>query len=74
MAWGKGPEYGIAVCFHGFRAFMRACFARNPNAIIRTAKAAYLGSEDFESKWPAVGSQNVGSQMCPIQYNEMCDC
>jgi hypothetical protein len=74
MAWGRGPEYGVAVCFHGFRAFMRACFARNPNAIIRTCRAAYLGSEDFEAKWPAVGSQNVGSQMCPIAYSEACDC
>lgn len=74
MMHGKGPEFGTAVCFHGFRAFMRACFARNPNAIIRTARASYLGSEDFEAKWPGVGSQNIGSQFCPIAYAEACDC
>ena len=74
MMHGRGPRYGAAVCFHGFRAFMRECFKRNPHAIIRTAKAAYLGSEDFEAKWPRVGAQNVGSQVCPVAYSECCDC
>ncbi len=74
MMWGRGPHYGVAVCFHGFRAFMRECFNKNENAIIRTAKAAYLGKEDFEAKWPAVGATYVGSQMCPVQYQECCDC
>jgi hypothetical protein len=68
MMHGRGPEYGVAVCFHGFRAFMRDVYKRHPEAIIRTCRAAYLGSEDFEAKWPAVGRQNVGSQCAPVMY------
>lgn len=72
--WGRGPRYGTAVCFHGFEAFMRECFKINENAQIRTAKAAYLGLEDFERKYPAVGEANVGSQTCFVAYSECCDC
>lgn len=74
MGYRRGPRYGTAVCFHGFKVFMDKVFDRNPAAIIRTAKAAYLGREDFDRKWPAVGTQNVGSQFCPVYYNECCDC
>jgi hypothetical protein len=74
MMWGRGPQYGTAVCFHGFKVFMDRVFDLNPKAIIRTSKAAYLGIDDFNAKWPSIGSQNVGSQMCPVQYEECCDC
>jgi len=76
MMWAdsRGPRYGTAVCFHGFEAFMRECFEVNPEAQIRTKKAAYLGLEDFRRKYPAVGETNVGSQACFVAYSECCDC
>lgn len=74
MMYSHGPRYGVAVCFHGFKEFMDRVFDLNPQAIIRTAACAYLGKEDFETKWPGVGRKNVGSQMCPVSYAECCDC
>ncbi len=75
--YGKGDgAFGGsgAVCFHGHRKFMRRLFEVNPEAVVRTKLAAYLGTEDFEEKWPAVGQRNVGSVAYPISYDESCDC
>lgn len=73
IGW-RGARWTGAVCFHGFEAFMRECFKLNPNAILRSAQAAFLGLEDFDRKYQAVGMANVGSQMYPVQYREECDC
>lgn len=36
------------VCWHGTRDFLRAFFARVPDARVRTAMATYKGAADFE--------------------------
>jgi hypothetical protein len=71
---GFSGHWTGAVCFHGFEAFMRECFKLNPEAIIRTTRAAYLGLADFEEKFEGVGSQNVGSLYNPMQYRDSCHC
>ncbi len=71
---GRLGRWTGAVCFHGHKAFMDEIFKLNPEATIRTKMAAYLGREDFESKWVQTGMANVGSMMMPMQYREQCDC
>lgn len=63
-----------AVCFHGHKVFMEGIFALNPNAIIRTKMASYLGLESFKEKFPDVGSSNMGSMFQPYQYEDACNC
>lgn len=63
-----------AVCFHGHKIFMQRLFYWYPDAIVRTAKAAYLGRADFNDKWPRVADANVGSQMMPASYADCCEC
>lgn len=50
------------VCWHGHVAFMRAVFARAPDATIRSALATYRGMEDFEKRYR--GTANLQKQTC----------
>lgn len=63
-----------AVCWHGHRAFMRAIFAREPEARVKTAWADYRGSADFEARHEDTAYINVGSQMYPRSAHEVCVC
>jgi hypothetical protein len=69
---GKGGNG--AVCFHGHWRFMVSIFKLNPEAVIRTCRAAYLGVEDFHRKASRTGEGNVGSMMRPMRYSEACAC
>jgi len=61
-----------AVCWHGHRAFMRACYRINGRARIKTSMADYRGQTDFErSHRDTFGSySHWGSQ----PYGQSCDC
>lgn len=63
-----------AVCWHGFRDFFRACYAREPEAVFITAITKYRGAEDFESRYRDTGSRNVGSQFEPASFASACSC
>lgn len=63
-----------AVCWHGFRDFFRACFRREPQARFYTAMDKWLGSEDFEARFPDSGHRNIGSQAAPVMAAEACRC
>ena len=71
---GYSKNWTFAVCFHGHKEFMDRIFEINPNAIIRTCKAAYLGMNDFANKFESVGDLNAGSMLNPIRYRDMCNC
>ena len=71
---GYSKDYTLAVCFHGHKEFMDRIFEINPNAVIRTCKAAYLGVNDFANKFESVGNTNAGSILYPMRYRDMCDC
>ena len=71
---GFSGKWTFAVCYHGHKKFMEQLFRHNPQAIIRTCKAAYLGLDSFLEKAPAVAHENVGSQFNPISYGDACEC
>jgi len=72
---GFQPERRVhAVCWHGHRDFMRAIFARNPDARIKTAWADYKGAENFADEFEATAWRNVGSMMYPMQADSVCKC
>jgi len=49
-----------AVCWHGHRDFMRALFARCPEAVIISALATYRGADDFERTHRASAEGDTG--------------
>lgn len=78
----NGPPYvrvgrhGLiaAVCWHGFRDFLRYVFERYPEAVAITAIARYEGKAGFERDYPATGDRNIGSVICPVLYRDACRC
>jgi len=63
-----------AVCWHGFRDFFRAVYAKEPKAIFRTAMATYNGRDDFRRNFEATGDRNIGSMMIPLSARDGCAC
>ena len=63
-----------AVCWHGFRDFLRACYELSPNAKFKTSVATYKHAGDFEKNFPITGYKNIGSQAFPMYYQNACDC
>ena len=73
-SFGGGVRRIHAVCWHGHRDWMRALFALDPDARIKTAMADYRESDGFERVFPATGDRNIGSQMHPLIYRDACYC
>jgi len=63
-----------AVCWHGHRDFMRALYAEDPEARIKSAVADYRGRQDFEESFGSTGFRNVGSMMYPQFAKDVCSC
>lgn len=64
-----------AVCWHGHRAFLRAFYARVPDAKVRTTMATYLNREHFESTHAGTyyhGGDRMGYRILP--YGDACTC
>jgi len=53
------------------RDFMRALFMANPAGRITSAFADYKGAADFEAKFAATYSRQVGSQVCPATFGSL---
>jgi len=73
--YGRALEHRVfAVCWHGFRDFLRAVYRLEPNAVFYTAFDTWRGSEDFEARYQDSGFRNIGSQAMPISACEACRC
>lgn len=68
---GKRPRKVAAVCWHGHRDFMRAVFALEPDARIKTALADYRGAEDFERKYHDTYGRGNNYN---VAYGQACGC
>ena len=53
------------------RDFMLNLFAVNPEGRIKSSFADYRGLADFESKFLATASRNVGSVYNPVSFGEL---
>ncbi len=73
-SWYHSTRCVNAVCWHGYRDFMKALFHLLPNLKLVTAIACYNGVDDFNAKFVETGYRNIGSQMQPMQYREACTC
>ena len=65
------PRRLSALCWHGHRDFMRALFARCPDARLKTALADYRGAEDFEKTYRS--TYGNGNQY-NLAYGQACTC
>lgn len=74
VGYRQGERRVAAVCWHGHRDFMRALFALDRDARIKSAIADYRGSEAFERDFPATAFNNVGSMMYPTFAKDACTC
>jgi hypothetical protein len=63
-----------AVCWHGYRDFIIQLYKISPDFRIVSAQATYNNKEDFYSKYPATGQNNIGSMVDPLPYEEACYC
>ena len=63
-----------AVCWHGFRDFLRAVYRRKPDAVFVTMYTTYTGASNFEDTYQATGYLNIGPLVAPIAACEACTC
>lgn len=61
-------------CWHAHRDVMIDIFTVAPDSRLTSALADYHGRSDFLHRFPATAYTNVGSQMQPAQFGELCDC
>lgn len=64
-------RYGNWVCFHGWRDFIRVCFA-NGATKVATAYGTWKNAEEFDADLPRIEGQNVGSESEPRTMPELC--
>lgn len=64
------------VCWHGTRDFLRAFFARVPDARVRTAMATYKGAADFERTHRDTWDQRADymGYLMAAPADQMCTC
>lgn len=60
-----------AVCFHGWRDFIRVCFV-NGATRIKTANGTWANVDVFDKDLPRMAGQNVGSQIDPRTMPDLC--
>jgi len=63
-----------ACCWHGHRDVMKAIFAFNPAARLKTAIADYKGKLNFEASFEETGYNNLGSIVAPVDASNACEC
>lgn len=63
-----------AICWHGYRDFMREVFRLYPGARIQTAFADYRSAKDFRIEHEETGQRNIGSMMLPMGACDACTC
>ncbi len=77
--WARRERRVAAVCWHGYRAYLRELFRLAPEARVWTALNRRAGlpsytAQTFEHLHRETAYVNVGSQMYPVQAGEACDC
>jgi len=64
-----------AVCWHGYRDFLIELYNISGNSFrVVTAQATYNNKEHFYNTFPSTGSNNIGSMIDPLPYEEACIC
>ena len=63
-----------AVCWHGFRDFIREVYKINSTARIVTMLACYEGKQHFEVTYPDTGYIDIGSICMPLLSKDACHC
>ena len=69
----KGQQLVNAICWCGFRDFLKTLFEITPDAVVVSAMARYEGAEDFENNHNATAFKNVGSPVMPVHFLDLCD-
>ena len=64
----------VAVCWHGHHAVMAKLFSLYPYATLVSSCARYDGAQDFMRKHEATAWRNMGSQLVPTYYIQLCEC
>jgi hypothetical protein len=62
---------GKYVCFHGWRDFIRVCFA-NGATRISTTLGHWSSVESFDSDLPRLAALNMGSESSPVSMPSLC--
>ena len=63
-----------AVCWHGFRDFLKSLYEIDENLRVVTAQTTYTNKENFYSTYEDTRYNNVGSMMQPIELGSACLC
>jgi|TARA_R100000482_G_scaffold124748_1_gene78810 hypothetical protein len=63
-----------AVCWHGYRDFLKELYLISGTFKVVTAQATYNNIEDFYNKFEATGNNNIGSMVDPLPYRKACNC
>gem|GEM_PF-3812255 len=69
---GFHGQWVWAVCFHGFRDFIRGCFQREAYRV-QTAFGDWHSGPEFEADLPRLAEIKVGSIIEPIRMIDLCD-
>lgn len=70
-AWKRGSRTSASgrhmrkASWEAHRDVLRALFAVDPDAVVKTALAVYCGAADFEREFQATAHRNIGSRMEP---------
>ena len=63
-----------AVCWHGFRDFLKSLYEIDENLRVVTAQTTYTNKENFYSTYEDTRYNNIGSMMQPIELGSACLC
>ena len=74
VGYGTAGRRVHAVCWHGFRDYLRAVYKITPDARFHTSLDTWRGSTDFEARFRESGYQNIGPPIAPVAIAEACRC
>jgi hypothetical protein len=63
-----------AVCWHGYRDFLKELYLISGTFRVVTAQATYNNIEDFYNKFESTGNNNIGSMVDPLPYRKVFLC
>jgi len=63
-----------AVCWHGFRDFLKSLYEIDENLRVVTAQTTYTNKENFYSTYEDTRYNNIGSKMQPVELGSACLC
>jgi hypothetical protein len=72
--WSGPRSKGAAACWHAYGRFFRELFKINPDGVIKTMLADYIGEDGFEDNYPQTADDRVGSRAEPRYRGDACCC